>query len=292
MTPRSSFLPTALTLVAGALLLPVTLHADDVDVGARTKVISGKTKPAVLITANKRVKKIELLLTRDDGKKVKVVEVLCEGCGACAQVCGEEAVSFRPNRAGLWTTRATPWGTLVHATLGVAQDSSGKLVALLRREARRLAARDGVDLVLIDGPPGIGCPVHAAITGVDGVVVVTEPTEAGIHDLARVLTVIGHFGLPSGIVLNKADLNAPGAHVVETVASVHQVPLLGSIPFESRLPGLLGRQETGLEIDGVREAILACWRAVGEVLGDSTHLALEPVAAGADHRRSRAAGLS
>lgn len=216
----------------------------------------------------------------------------CEGCGACAQVCGEEAVSFRPNRAGLWTTRATPWGTLVHATLGVAQDSSGKLVALLRREARRLAARDGVDLVLIDGPPGIGCPVHAAITGVDGVVVVTEPTEAGIHDLARVLTVIGHFGLPSGIVLNKADLNAPGAHVVETVASVHQVPLLGSIPFESRLPGLLGRQETGLEIDGVREAILACWRAVGEVLGDSTHLALEPVAAGADHRRSRAAGLS
>ena len=107
----------------------------------------------------------------------------------------------------------------------MAQDSSGKLVAHLRREARRLAVRDGVDLVLIDGPPGIGCPVHAAITGVDGVVVVTEPTEAAIHDLTRALAVIDRFGLPVGVVLNKADLNATGARIVETVASMHRAPL-------------------------------------------------------------------
>jgi MinD superfamily P-loop ATPase len=204
--------------------------------------------------------------------------IRCEGCGACAQVCDEGAVSFRANRAGRWTTRSTRWGMLVYAALGVAQDSSGKLVTHLRREARMLAARRAVDLVLIDGPPGIGCPVHAAIAGVDGVVVVTEPTEAGIHDLTRTLGVVDHFGLSAGIIINKADLNAAGARLVETVASFRQVPILGTIPFDPRLPGRLGRLETGLEVDGVRESIVACWRAVKEVFVDGTQLANGPVA--------------
>jgi MinD superfamily P-loop ATPase len=212
--------------------------------------------------------------------------IRCEGCGACAQVCGEGAVSFRRSRAGRWTTRATRWGTLVHAVLGVAQDSSGKLVIHLRREARRLAAREAVDLVLIDGPPGIGCPVHAAIAGVDGVVVVTEPTQAGIHDLTRTLGVIDHFGLPAGIVVNKADLSVEGARLVETVASLRQVPILGSIPFDPRLPGLLGRMETGLQVDGVRESIQACWAAVDGLFVDGTQLAADPVALGEGHRPS------
>jgi MinD superfamily P-loop ATPase len=181
-------------------------------------------------------------------------------------------VSFRSNRVGAWSVREIPWGRLVHATLGVAQDSSGKLVAHLRREGRELAAREGADLILIDGPPGIGCPVHAAITGADAVVVVTEPTEAGIHDLTRALYLTDHFGLRTGIVLNKADLNLAGARVVETVASFRQVPILGSIPFDARLPRLLARQETGLEIRGVRQSIVACWMALERMLGDGTPL--------------------
>ena len=209
--------------------------------------------------------------------------IRCEGCGACAQVCDEDAVSFRANRAGSWTARTTRWGRLVHASLGVAQDSSGKLVAHLRREARRLAARDGIDLVLIDGPPGIGCPVHAAITGVDGVVVVTEPTEAGVHDLTRALGLAEHFGLPAGVVLNKADLNAAGARRVETVAALRRVPVLGTIPFDPRLPRLLGRRETGLALEDVRESIVACWTAVQNVLVGGTRWEEEPVALG-DHR--------
>lgn len=192
--------------------------------------------------------------------------VRCEGCGACAQVCDEGAVSFRANQAGSWTTRRTPWGMLVHATLGVAQDSSGKLVAHLRREGRTLAARRALDVVLIDGPPGIGCPVHAAVAGADGVVVVTEPTEAGIHDLVRALQLVDHFGLPAGIILNKADLNAEGARLVHRVAWLRRVPILGTIRFDARLPALLGRRETGLELEGVRESIVACWGMVQEVL--------------------------
>jgi MinD superfamily P-loop ATPase len=202
--------------------------------------------------------------------------IRCEGCGACAQVCEEGAVSFRPNRAGSWTTRRTPWGMLVHATLGVAQDSSGKLVAHLRREGRALAARRALDLVLIDGPPGIGCPVHAAVAGADGVVVVTEPTRAGIHDLVRALHLVDHFGLPVGIILNKADLDVEEARLVHVVASLRKVPILGGIPFDARLPALLGRGETGLGLDGIRESIVACWATVQEVLADGAHSRKEP----------------
>ena len=212
--------------------------------------------------------------------------IRCEGCGACAQVCGEDAVSFRPNRAGSWTTRSTPWGWLVHASLGVAQDSSGKLVAHLRREARQLAAREAIDLVLIDGPPGIGCPVHAAITGVDGVVVVTEPTEAGIHDLTRALGLAGHFRLPVGVVLNKSDLNAEGARQVEMAAARCRVPILGAIPFDPRLPRLLGQMETGLALEGVRGSIVACWAAVRDVLLASTRVTKDLVVLGEDRRPS------
>jgi MinD superfamily P-loop ATPase len=218
----------------------------------------------------------------EDAAGVRSDPLRCEGCGACAQVCDEHAVSFRANQAGSWTTRTTPWGTLVQARLGVAQDSSGKLVAHLRREARQLAAREGHRLVLIDGPPGIGCPAHAAITGVDGVVVVTEPTEAGVHDLTRALDLAHHFGVPAGVILNKDDLSVEGARRVETVASRWKVPLLGSIPFDPRLPRLLGRRETGLELEGVRGSIVACWTAVRDVLVEHSHLERPLAALGAD----------
>jgi MinD superfamily P-loop ATPase len=265
-----------------ALLLP----GDDAswrpfDAGRRAVIDPGRCNACGACLETCRFGAIE-----EVGLAVESDPIHCEGCGACAQVCGEDAVSFRPNRAGAWTTRPIPWGRLVHASLGVAQDSSGKLVAHLRREARQIAARDAIDLVLIDGPPGIGCPVHAAITGVDGVVVVTEPTAAGIHDLTRALGVADHFGLPVGVVLNKADLNAEGARRVERVTSLRQVPILGSIPFDSRLPGLLGRRETGLALEGVRESIVACWATVEDVLVPRTHLARELVALGGDHRPS------
>ena len=220
------------------------------------------------------------------GPCVESDPIRCEGCGACAQVCGGQAVSFRSHRAGEWTTRATPWGPLVHARLGVAQDSSGKLVARLRREGRTIAQEESLDLVLIDGPPGIGCPVHAAMAGADAVVAVTEPTEAGIHDLTRVLHLADHFGIPAGIILNKADLDAQGARLVDTVASLLRVPILGTIPFDPKLPRLLSRAETGLEARGVREQIRACWAAVQDVFADGTCGMEEPGALEEGHRPS------
>ena len=117
----------------------------------------------------------------------------CEGCGVCELVCPEEAVSFVDNQAGVWMERRTAFGPLIHAALGIAQDNSGKLVAQVRQEARTVAERDDIDLILVDGPPGIGCPVHASLTGCDLALVVTEPTPSGEHDLERVLELLDHF---------------------------------------------------------------------------------------------------
>jgi MinD superfamily P-loop ATPase len=131
----------------------------------------------------------------------------CEGCGLCARLCPVGAVRLSPVVSGVWAVDDTAWGPLVHAQLGVAEDNSGKLVSLVRQEARRVAKERGLGTILVDGAPGIGCPVIASLTGSSLVLVVTEPTVAGRHDLGRVVGVVRHFRLPFAVCVNKTDLN-------------------------------------------------------------------------------------
>jgi MinD superfamily P-loop ATPase len=188
----------------------------------------------------------------------------CEGCGVCAVVCPEQAVSFVPQRAGWWTVRATPRGLLVHAGLAVGSGNSGKLVAQLRGTARELAANVGAAWVVIDGPPGIGCPVHAAITGADLLVAVTEPTPSALHDLERLLELAGRFRLPAAVVLNKADLDPAGTALVEAAVAARGAALLGRVPFDPAVPRCLAAGEGLLAVPGVRDAVAACWRAAAD----------------------------
>jgi len=194
----------------------------------------------------------------------------CVGCGTCAQVCERDAVAFVSNRAGAWAVRTQRWGFLVHAELGVAQDNSGKLVAHLRQQALELASSAAVEQILIDGPPGIGCPVHAAITGVDALVVVTEPSAAAAHDLGRILDLAGRFGLPAGVILNKADLHEAGAALVSSVASRHGAPLLGRIPFDPEVPRALARGETEWTSRWLSGAVEDAWEAASAMLEEGT----------------------
>ena len=155
--------------------------------------------------------------------------------------------------------RETPGGPLVHARLGVAQDNSGKLVAKVREVARQLATDRGVDLVLVDGPPGIGCPVHAAVTGVDLVLAVTEPTPSGEHDLQRLLELAKLFKLRVAVLINKADLSERYTRSIERLARDTGAGLVGHLPFDPDVPRLLARGQPELPLQPLAEGLGRAW---------------------------------
>jgi MinD superfamily P-loop ATPase len=156
----------------------------------------------------------------------------CEGCSLCSRVCPTRAISMHDAVCGEILFSHTPFGPLVHAKLGIGEDNSGKLVTLVRREARKRAQADQASLILIDGPPGVGCPVTAAITGVDLVLMVTEPTLSGIHDLKRVSELCRHFKIPTLVCINKFDVNLENTEKLRAYCRSHNIPIVGEIPLE------------------------------------------------------------
>lgn len=190
---------------------------------------------------------------------IEVDPLRCEGCGVCALVCPMGCMGFRHNVAGEWMVRRTSSGILVHAALGIAQDNSGKLVAHIREQARRLARAEGHDLVLIDGPPGIGCPVHAAITGADLLLVVTEPTASGEHDLARILDLADHFMLEVNVLVNKHDLSPPLTSRIEMLCARRGVDVVGRLPFDPDVPRALSRGDLPLAVETVASPLRDLW---------------------------------
>jgi MinD superfamily P-loop ATPase len=159
--------------------------------------------------------------------------VSCEGCGVCVRFCPERAIDFPERLCGEWMISETRCGTMVHARLGVAAENSGKLVSLVRREARRIAEEQGLPLVIVDGPPGIGCPVIASVTGASLVLVVSEPTVSGEHDLERVLALTRHFEIPAAICVNKWDINPEMTDRIEEKASMAGAKIAGRIRYDN-----------------------------------------------------------
>jgi len=157
----------------------------------------------------------------------------CEGCGFCFQVCPADAVTMKENLSGHWFVSETRYGPLVHARLGIAQENSGKLVARVRKEARHLAETQGLDYIISDGPPGIGCPVISSLSGASLAILVTEPTLSGIHDLKRVLGVCRHFGVPAAVCINKCDLNEENSRQIEEYCLSEGVEVASRIPFDN-----------------------------------------------------------
>jgi MinD superfamily P-loop ATPase len=195
----------------------------------------------------------------------------CEGCGVCELVCPEEAVSFVDNQAGVWMERRTAFGPLIHAALGIAQDNSGKLVAQVREEARTVAERDGIDLILVDGPPGIGCPVHASLTGCGLALVVTEPTPSGEHDLERVLELLDHFALPAAVLINKHDLSPEFTDRIVALARRAGAQLVGRLPFSPEVPRALARGELPLAVEAVAAPLAEAWERILALLSTTEY---------------------
>ncbi len=160
-----------------------------------------------------------------------VDDIACEGCGICVDFCPGKAIDFPPQKCGEWFVSKISTGPMVHARLGIAQENSGKLVSTIRSAAKKMAEEQNKDLVLIDGPPGIGCPVIASITGASGVLVIVEPTISGMHDMERVLTLTRHFKLPALVCINKYDLNPEMTRQIEEKVATLNIEVVGKIPF-------------------------------------------------------------
>ena len=164
--------------------------------------------------------------------RYEVDPIRCEGCGVCVDFCPEQAIDFPVQRCGEWYISATRFGPMVHARLGIAEENSGRLVSLVRKETRQLAEERGLELILTDGPPGIGCPVIAAIGGATALVIVVEPTVSGIHDMERVVDLAAHFRVPGMVIVNKYDLNVEMTQTIEQLAVQRNLVVLGRVPFD------------------------------------------------------------
>ncbi len=201
----------------------------------------------------------------EPGDGTSVVDAkACEGCGVCVEVCPVDAMRLEPVQGGEWFISRTRHGTLVHARLGIGQDNSGKLVSLVRKEARELAGRESNGLMISDGPPGIGCPVIASVSGADLVLIVVEPTVSAIHDFERVVELTRHFGIPALVCVNKFDLNPALAESLESLAERLGVEAVGRIPYDKVVVDAQLDLKSVVEYstDGVCASIRDIWKKV------------------------------
>jgi len=159
--------------------------------------------------------------------------VSCEGCGLCALVCPVQAIQMKENLCGEWYISDTKYGPLVYARLGIAEENSGKLVTLVRQNAQAIAKKNDLELIIVDGPPGIGCPLIATLSGANLAVVVTEPTLSGIHDLGRVVKVAQHFGVKTVVIINKFDINLENSAKIEDWCKETNISVIGKIHFDN-----------------------------------------------------------
>ena len=166
------------------------------------------------------------------GKTYRIDPIACEGCGLCPRVCPAAAIRSERNITGRWYVSSTAYGPMVHARLGIAEENSGRLVSQVRTRAAQLAEELHQERILGDGPPGTGCPVIASVSGTDLVVIVTEPTVSGVHDMERVMKLAAHFNVQAVVVINKADLNSEQARRIEEIAAAHGSRVIGRIPFD------------------------------------------------------------
>ena len=195
--------------------------------------------------------------------------VSCEGCAFCSLACPQNAIEMKINTSGKWFVSDTRFGPLVHARLGIAEENSGKLVSLVRQKAKEIAEEKNYRWIIIDGSPGIGCPVIASITGVDCAVIVIEPTLSGLHDAKRVIDVTKHFDVPVKVIINKYDLNYYMTEKIEHWSKDNNIQILGKIIFDKAVVESVVEGKTIIEHSNnpVTETLYNIWELIKEELG-------------------------
>jgi len=166
-------------------------------------------------------------------EEINLTPESCEGCGVCEYICPVDAISMKERDSGFAYISDTRFGPMAHAMLNTAEEASGKLVTVVRNNAKTLVEQKNKDMVIIDGPPGIGCPVIASITGVDMVLIVTEPTLSAIHDLERILGVTHHFNIPAIVCINKYDINEENTEKIKNYCKMNNIDVVGELPYDT-----------------------------------------------------------
>lgn len=208
----------------------------------------------------------------ENGQHPDVNPLKCEGCKVCVAFCPADAIDFPEKNCGRWYCSDSRFGPMVHAQLRPGEENSGKLVTLLRQKAKEKADEKGFELILSDGPPGIGCPVISAVGGTHLAVIVTEPTPSGRHDLERVIGLCHHFQTPTGVIINKFDLNLEQTRQIEIWCDENELPIFARIPHDESFTRAMvqGQVITEYEQNGLTDVIQQAWNNVIKHLGIST----------------------
>ena len=208
-----------------------------------------------------RFEAIQIVKKGGQAEKILIDPISCEGCGFCYHTCPVNAIEMKENISGELFISETKYGPFVHAKLGIAEENSGKLVAKVRQTAKEIAEKQDLDYIIIDGPPGIGCPVIASITGTDCVLVVTEPTLSGIHDLVRIIELAQHFKVKTLVVINKCDLNTDMTEKIEEYCQKNKVNLAGRIIYDTVVTEAMVNKKTVIEYSdgGIAQQIKNVW---------------------------------
>jgi MinD superfamily P-loop ATPase len=187
------------------------------------------------------------------GNKVEMNQTACEGCELCSKVCPSDAIYFSPEDKSRWYEGVYRNGWMVHARLAPGEENSGRLVSLVRERAKKIAEEKNIDTIILDGHPGIGCPVIASLTGVQKALLITEPTHSGFHDLKRILVLCQNFNISSYVVINKYDLNEEFSDAIENWCVLNAVPCLGKLPFDEKVVTAMVQCKSIIEFDSACE---------------------------------------
>lgn len=274
-TGKTSIVSSFATLAENKIMVDCDVDAADLhlilkpEILKTTEFYSGKTAEIIQDKCIKCGRCIEVCRFDAISNNFIVNEIGCEGCGTCFYQCPTNAIKFEQTKSGEWFESNTRFGKLVHAKLGIAEENSGKLVSEIRNYARLLAHREGQDLIIVDGSPGIGCPVIASISGASLVVVVTEPTLSGLHDAERVLKLAKHFNAPACMCINKCDINPDMANKIEDFCKTEHIEIVGKIPYSKDFTSAMIKEQSLIEFSPeseISKEIKSMWSKLEERL--------------------------
>ncbi|MBC8383421.1 MAG: ATP-binding protein [Candidatus Cloacimonetes bacterium] len=194
-----------------------------------------------------------------------IINLDCEGCGYCAEICPVKAIQMVEQNVGKWyISIIKSEAQMVHARLGIGADNSGKLVAKVKKEAKNIANETGKDFILVDGSPGIGCPVVSSLSGADYVILVTEPTLSGFHDMKRVYELVQNFHIPAGCIINKYDVNEEISEKIKSFCGENSIDHISDIPYDETFTRAMTQGKTIIEFDdgNLKKILVYSWKKI------------------------------